>query len=335
LGHEHKEDGERRDSGICRHIRSRINTTTEIKFSEEWGSGDEIGALNRLGPDKVRDALDTVKHLKTYQLGYVVSSATPAFGTRVFRHYVWDTALQGENMLTYYDDIAYPGYLGVGSQIDTLAHICTDQLCYNRIPKDKMFNPTDTAEDILGMTDGTRLSSNGVKHLGAENLPPIVTRGIVLDMPKVFDKDRLEPGDDITCEKLVAALKRQKTEIKPGDVVLLHTGYSQIMDDPQYPQTYPGLSLSGAQFLIEKEVIAVGADTVAVEAFPSEENEAIWPGSLFAVHTLLIPKNGITILEVMRTEELVNDGITEFMIVLGAVRVQGAAQSYVNPVAII
>jgi kynurenine formamidase len=330
-----KYDDKKNDYKECRNIRSRIDTSNNIEYSTEWGKDDVIGALNRLGPHKVADALDTLTHFNTYQLGYVLSPQTRAFGTRVFQSYVFDTTFpDSTNKLSYYDDVLSPAYLGVGSQIDTLAHICQDDRCYNRFRKDRIFEADTTADGITGLADGTPLDSSGLDELGAHNLKSIVTRGVVLDMTKVFDKERLEVGDEITCEKIVDALKLQKIKIKEGDVVLIHTGYSQLINDPVYPTTYPGLDLTGAQFLVDQKVVAIGADTVALEAIPSANNEEMWPGSLFPVHQLLITKNGIYILEVMNTEKLVRAGISDFMFVLGAPRVQGAAQAYINPVAI-
>jgi len=317
----------------CAGIRSRVDITTNVKYSE-WGRDDEHGALNRLGPHKVRQAIDTITNGKTYQLGYVEDSHTRAFGTRVFKNFVFSLSFGGSNELTGHDDYLFPSYVGVGSQIDTLSHICVNTTCYNRFDKSQMFHATGTAQNVEGTADGTPVALDGLKNLGADNLLPIVTRGIVLDMPAIFGKSRLEVGDEITCEKITAALKRQRTSIKAGDVVLLHTGYSKIRDQPEYVTSYPGLTLTGAQYLIEHKIVAVGADTIAVEAVPSAEDSDIWPGSIFPVHTNLITKNGIYILEVMNTEVLVEAGITEFMFVLGAPRFRGAAQAYVNPVAI-
>ncbi len=76
--------------------------------------------------------------------------------------------------------------------------------------------------------------------------------------------------------------------------------------------------------------MAVGADTWGVEVLPFEEGD----NGVFKVHQILIPQNGIYMLENMETRELVKDGVNEFMFVLGAARVRGAVQMIINPIAI-
>jgi len=208
------------------------------------------------------------------------------------------------------------------------------EVCYKQFTRDEIFVPNDVSS-VEGVPDGTPVALDGLQAgfgLHALN-KPFVTRGVVLDFPSVFGKTSLEVGDEITCEMIVEALDRQKTSIREGDIVLLHTGF-EIGSDPANSVFEPGLSLSGAQYLIEKKILGVGADTIGVESFPTAEGDSLWPGSVLPVHTNLIPKNGIYILEVLNTGVLVDEGITEFMFVMNPIRVKGSAQSYINPVAI-
>lgn len=101
------------------------------------------------------------------------------------------------------------------------------------------------------------------------------------------------------------------------------------MDDKRYISAEPGLGLDGARYLIEKNVIAVGADTWGLEVVPFEEGTGV-----FEVHQELIPKNGVYILENMNTAELVADGVSEFMFVLGQSKIKGGVQAIINPTAI-
>ena len=76
-------------------------------------------------------------------------------------------------------------------------------------------------------------------------------------------------------------------------------------------------------------MVAVGADTWALEAIPFETE-----GELFPVHPTLLADNGVYILENMVTEELAADGVTEFFFTLGVPRLEGTVQAIINPVAI-
>jgi kynurenine formamidase len=113
--------------------------------------------------------------------------------------------------------------------------------------------------------------------------------------------------------------------------VLFHTGWLATADaDPQgYIATQPGLGLEGARYLAGLGVVAIGADTAALEAIPHED-----PATGFPVHAELLAKNGVYILEVMDTRALAADGATEFLFVLGQPRFVGSVQAIINPIAI-
>src|ERR1043166_1765209 len=84
-----------------------------------------------------------------------------------------------------------------------------------------------------------------------------------------------------------------------------------------------------ARYLAEKDVAMIGTDTWAFEVVPFEKGSGI-----FEVHQILIPMNGIHILENINTEELVKDQAWEFLFTLGAARITGGVQAIINPIAI-
>jgi len=143
--------------------------------------------------------------------------------------------------------------------------------------------------------------------------------------------DVLAAGTAINRAEIDAASKRQGIELRKGDVVLLHTGWQALASTQ--PETFiasePGLGMEGAHYLAELGVVAVGADTWAVEVLPSEDPQAAFP-----VHQVLLAKQGVYILENVETAELAADGAHEFMFVVSAPRFEGAVQMVVNPVAI-
>lgn len=292
-------------------------------WNSPYGADDEIGAANLLTTQLVRNAVSLVKTGKTYHLGIVVDSNTPSFGTRSFHLTVLQasqfgkTASQGigSNRGTFIDDILY-GWLGTGSQLDGLGHAGIAGTFYNG------FNITD-----FGQNDG-------LTKLGIQLVPPLVTRGVLLNMASYFGTNIVDASVPFNKEEIIGAAKAQKVTIQKGDVVIFHTGWLKLAEGNaderiRYLTLNPGLGISGAWYLAKKGVVAIGADTGPLEVQPPEN-----PGQFAKVHTILIPRFGIYILEVMNTAQLAADGVSEFMFVLGVPRVRGASQMIVNPLAI-
>jgi kynurenine formamidase len=286
----------------------------------KWGPDDEIGAANLITEESVLEAAKLVTTGKTYHLGIIVDDQTPAFAPRTLSLSIVQpnqisTPGLGDNAMTYNDDI-FMGWLGIGPQLDGLGHIGVDHVYYNG-HKDSEFAKTD-----------------GLTKLGIEKVPPIVARGVVLDMAGYYGVEMVEEGTPYTREDIIGAAEKQGIEIRQGDVVLFHSGWLDLLDGDdaareRFGSSEPGLGKTGAEYLIEQEVIAVGGDTWGLEAIPFPEGTGV-----FEIHQMLIPRNGIYILENMETRELVADEAWEFMFVLGPARLKGAVQMLINPIAI-
>lgn len=284
-----------------------------------WGPDDEIGAANRVTPEVVAAAAKLVTEGKTYPLGIVLDPATPAYPPRFMSVTVLQPGQVGGVALgpthTNYNDDIFMGWIGIGSQIDGLGHIGEKNIYYNGL------NASEFAQ------------ANGLTKLGIEKVPPIVARGVMLDMAKFHGKDMLPEGTAYTREDILAAAEQQGVELRENDVVLFHSGWMNLLaeggDRARFGAAEPGLGKTGAEYLAELGVIAIGADTWGLEAVPFEEGVGV-----FEVHQILLAQHGIYILENMNTQLLVDDGVTEFMFVLGQARVRGAVQMMINPVAI-
>jgi kynurenine formamidase len=283
----------------------------------KYGPNDEIGAANLLSAAAVLDASKLIKTGKTYALGGETNSKSPAYPPRTFNVTIVQPGQQGGATLgptktTYNDDII-TGWVGVGSQLDGLGHIGIDNVYYNCVK----------AADFA--------AADGLKKFGIEKVPPLVARGVVLDMTAVFNQNPVAAGTPFNKKEIDDALKRQGIEIKKGDIVLFHTGYQAVAtkDPKAFLAGEPGLGKEGAEYLVSKEVIAVGADQWALEVIPFEKGVGV-----FEVHQILLPKNGIYILENMMTDQLVADKAWEFLFVLGQPRITGSVQAIINPVAI-
>lgn len=284
-----------------------------------WGAEDEIGAANRVTPEVVMEAAKLITTGKTYPLGIVIGSDTPAFPPRSMSVSILQPGQTsggslGPTQTTYNDDI-FMGWLGIGSQIDGLGHIGEGDIFYNG------FKASEFAQ------------TGGLTRLGVEKIPPIVARGVMLNMADFYGFDMLEEGTAYTREDIIAAAEQQEVELRENDVVLFHSGWMTLLEEGGDPVRFgsvePGLGKTGAEYLAELGVIAVGGDTWGLEAVPFEEGVGV-----FEVHQILLAQNGIYILENMNTSVLVEDDVNEFMFVLGAARIEGAVQMMVNPVAI-
>jgi kynurenine formamidase len=286
-------------------------------WPSKWGKDDTLGALNMMGPELTLKAARLIKSGKTYRLGIETNSKTPAYPPRTFQIHVvypnqYSGTSYGSNKFNFFDDII-SGWMGVGSQLDGLGHAATDGVFYNGF----------LAKDFAKV--------DGLLSMGMEDLPPIVTRGVLLDMAACQGKELLPEGHAYTREDIVACERKQGVSIEKGDVVLLHSGWMELLasDPARFGKGEPGLGISGAEYLVEKDVVAVGADTWGVEVIPFED-----PKVMFRVHQILINYAGIYILENMDTRELVADEAWEFMFVLGPARMTGAVQMIINPIAI-
>jgi kynurenine formamidase len=286
-------------------------------YPSRYGAGDTLGAINELSPSKVLEAVRLVKQGKTYALGVETGRDTPAFPPRSFDLNMvaagdGSGATVGSNRATWNDDWMLT-WLGIGTQIDGLAHFGIDHVYYNGHTLADIWDP------------------KGAKKLGTHELPPIVTRGVVLDMAGLKGVPYLKEGVAIHRADLEAAAKRQGVSLAAADVVLLHTGWQRMAEqDPErFLAGMPGLAADGAEWLASLRVVAVGADTWGLDVLPSDPPELVFPA-----HQILLAKNGIYILENIRTDELVADRAWEFLFVLGQPRFVGAVQMVINPVAI-
>ena len=299
------------------------NVSADGWTQSKWGPEDEICAMNLITPQSVLAASTLIKTGKTYNLGIIIDAKTPAYPPRTLSLTILQQGQTtshglGPTKTTYNDDILLT-WLGIGSQIDGLGHVGIDHVYYN------------------GNKVGDFAKTTGLTKLGVEKYPPIVARGVVLDMAGYFGQKIVKAGTPYTKADIIGAAEKQGVEIRKGDVVLFNAGWHNLLDgkdgtkpDPEaWGGNIPGLGKTGAEYLVSKEVVAVGADTYGLEVLPFEKGVGV-----FETHQILIPKAGIVILENLDTRELVKDKAWEFLFVLGPARIRGAVQMIINPIAI-
>lgn len=296
-----------------------------------WGADDQRGTLNYITPEIVRDAATLVRSGKTFSLQLPLDGNGPQTGAFGRVNPVHQMVATGSDHLagkqTYSDDKLGWGFaddslflfLQGGTQWDALGHIFRGG---------QMFNGFSAAE----------VTSHGAARGGVEHMPTVVSRGVLLDIPRSQGKDVLEPGERILPEHLDAACEAQGVTVGTGDVLLIRTGDMGNRRDRPGWDGYsagdaPGLSLLTAPWLHEKQVAAIAVDTWGAEVRPNE-----LPGTFQPLHLIMIVSMGLLVGEIWDLDGLAadcaEDGQYDFMFVGPPLVVPGAVGSPLNPQAI-
>ncbi len=283
-------------------------------YPSRWGAADQRGAANRITPAKVLEAKALIKTGTLYQLGHVYESGMPMYGTRHYSLRIpYAFPMPGKNQAVYHDEVI-SGELGqIGTQFDGLGHLGIGDLFYN------------------GNKRSEFAQAEGLMKLGIENVGAIVTRGVLIDVAAFKGVAQLPDKYEITVDDLKGALQKEGVQIRSGDMVLIHTGWGSLWmkDNAKFGATEPGIGLAAGQFLVDAEVVVVGADTWGVEVMPNPDSTLSAP-----VHQLLLAKNGIYLHENLITADLARDNGYEFMYTYAPLRLKGATGSPGNPIAI-
>jgi kynurenine formamidase len=201
---------------------------------------------------------------------------------------------------------------------------------------DALGHISDNMKLFGGIDAATSEDAAGLLKLGIEAYPKerFVNRGVLLDVARFKNMDALAPGYEITADDLEAAAKAEGVEIRPGDSVLIRTGYGKFFeaDKAKYMGLRPGPGESAARWLASKKIFLTGDDQMTYEVFPQQ-------GSVFPCHRILIADNGIYLVENMNLEELskalADMKVYEFVLVLNPPRIRGATGAAANAFAII
>lgn len=206
-----------------------------------------------------------------------------------------------------------------GAHIDALGHMTIGD-------DNHWFGGGNTAE---------HLTDRGPTFGDASKLPPLFTRGVMLDPPAHRGVDALEAGEPIGAEELQAVAAAQDVEVRPWDVVLIRTGYLKYWPDADAMAEHrtAGPDISAAEWLLDRGVIATGTDTETYEVQPAPDRGS--PANPQPVHNRLLIENGIYLMESIYLEELSRDRVYEFLFVALPVKIEGATGSMIDPLALV
>lgn len=295
-----------------------IHDQDGLKVSKSpWGPDDEIGRLNWITPETNAAILDHLdgRHVFDLNVEYFigmpswVAAGDPGYGiwmTHTPQGSVNDN-LSGVGSHVH-ERYSYCGdsihmYTHCGTHIDTLNHLGF----YG-----KFWNGWEADKDL-----GSRIWNKG----GLEKYPPVIARGVLIDVAGAHGVDCLPDSYAITPQDLQDALKKQGSELRKGDVVLVRTGRMSVWPDfDGYLVNTPGIGLPAAKWLCEETgAMCIAGDTIGLEVLPSEEAEVFLP-----VHSYMFATAGAQIIEVVDMQEIAAEKQYEFAFLGMPLKLRGA-----------
>ncbi|MHB8619086.1 MAG: cyclase family protein [Chloroflexota bacterium] len=254
--------------------------------------------------------------------GMPVAAAHPPFQVVTYRT---PRGMRSERLFPYAAGGNAVNYAFVTEIVSSTMHAGThvDALCHVTCGDDNAWFGGHSADEFLG--------DHGALCDDASEMPPLVARGLLLDVPAAVRMERLPDGYRVGPDELRTACERQAVEPRAGDAVLVRTGLMRDWPDPLkvVSEQQAGLSIEGARWLQPFRPLLVGSDNTSVECAPSGVDEPQ------PVHRFLLREHGIYMLEWSYLEDLAQAGISEFLFVCAPLTIKGATGSLVRPLAIV
>ena len=287
-----------------------------------WGDRDERGTGNLIDEAALRRGMGAVREHRHVSLAIPLDQKSPQQGgapgriaplrTMIAINQSY-TGLEGD--AAFNDDTVVMA-MAAGTHIDALGHVTYGGFMYNGFPD-------------------TKANVDGLHRCGADKIEPIMSRGVLLDLPAALGIERLQPGYSVTAEDLDAAVELAKVTIEPGDVLCVRTGQMQLFhagDTQAYNHDTPGLSTHTIQWVRDHDLGAVFTDTYVYEVWPPQD----W-AAMMVVHMIHLRDMGQVQGQNFDFEGLAaacaDDGVYEFLFTAHPEPFTGAASAPVHPVA--
>ena len=287
----------------------------EISNWGRWGPEDELGTLNLITDDTRRAATRLVEDGVSVSMALDLNTQRDALNTNPFEQTLTTSRFTEHEVAGDVYRVQYHGF--AHSHVDGLPHFAHDGRMYNGFP-------------VSGLTE------SGAEKLGIQNLRNgIVTRGVLVDMPRHRGVDYLEPGTALTVQDLEAWEQATGIRIGSGDVLLIRTGRWEAvrqLGQWNFVARAAGAHASIAQWLKARDVAVIGSDGVS-DAMPSGVDGLANP-----LHELVIVGLGMPILDNLDLDAAASEAARrerwEFLFVGAPLRVRGGTGSPLNPLAI-
>lgn len=287
-----------------------------------WGEKDERGTANLIDADAVRRGIDTVRDGRNLSVSIPLDQTSPQQGGAPGRLAPLRTMIAlnqtytGQDGDAAFNDDMVVMAMAAATHVDALAHVTYGGFMYNGFP--------DTKVDAVA----------GARKCGADKIGPIVSRGVLLDLPRTKGVERLEPGYAVTADDLDAAVDQAGVTILPGDVLLVRTGQMQLLHNGKtwdYNHDSPGLSTHTVEWVRDRDLGAVFTDTYIFEVWPPQD----W-AAMMVVHMIHLRDMGQIQGQNFDFEALAadcaDDGRYEFLFSASPEPFTGALSAPVNPV---
>jgi kynurenine formamidase len=288
----------------------------------------QVGLVGQLGPASTLAALAGVKEGRVYDLDstrwhqmpvapvhppFQVLSYRTATGLRNQGDREWPARNTAE--VAVISELVM-GTIHTGAHIDGLSHVCCG-------PEARWYGG-DSAYDSLG--------DFGALRCDATTIPPIITRGVLVDIAGHLGEQALGESHVVTRADVQAALDSQGVAIRPNDAVLIRTGYMSLWPDMDKAARHAGAGIDheAAVHIAEAGAVLVAGDTENLEVYPSVD-----PDNPLPVHVEFLIERGIHIMELVDMEELAADRVYQFCFVCLPLPIRGATGSMVRPIAIV
>jgi kynurenine formamidase len=276
----------------------------------------DIGALTRITSEELRAAVQLVRAGRLYDLGLEINEQMPQGlrGAFVPFSLAFSTTPEGSHPGEPFQFAAEViiGAVHTSTHLDALVHVQSYGATYGGKQTTDIF------------------SDRGFAEHGVETVPPIVGRGLVLDITSAKGVDALEDGYEIGIDDLRICLNRTQESIQVGDIVLIRTGkLRQFWTDAEAFQTAaPGVGVEAAEWLFNQGMAVLGTDTTGTEPMPLGNPEK-------TTHRAMLIERGVHLIENVYLDEVARDGVARGMFVCLPLRITGGTGSWVRPILIV
>ncbi|MGE5269227.1 MAG: cyclase family protein [Thiohalocapsa sp.] len=298
--------------------------TNAVHDHSRWGAADQVGAGNLLTVERRLAALHSVKDGRVYDLSHEIGANAPFMlpNQTPFLLSIWASwrhSIKRRRAVGMTNDAdsnveRAEMTMHVGTHIDALGHFSIGDRLYNGLSADEV------------VTDW------GLDKLGIEHTPPMITRGVLLDVAALDGGAYLEAGRPLSPDDLKRAADAAGLAITAGDIVLIRTGWGRFfgVDNSRYVAGEPGIDVPAARWLTRQDVVAIGSDNMAVEVMPNPDR-----GQMLPVHQHVLAEAGVYLIENLALDELARDRLGSFCFILLATKFKGATGCPVRPVALV
>ena len=293
----------------------------KVSNEGKWGDKDKRGTVNYIDNNKILNALKLPKKGISVSLSFDITQDSSQINHSDFDevtkydHQASSLEFRGYDWALDNYSISYHGF--TVSHMDGLAHLGQGGKLYNGY-------------------DASNITPQGFEELGIEAFNGgIISKGVLIDIPLLYDKEYLDAGTKITTEDILKFEEKYNVKIEKGDVVIVRTGRwfeKTVKGDSDYSKLSAGVDYKIALLLDERQVSVLGSDGTN-DAQPSGIPEEGSP-----VHKLTLVSMGMPLLDNLNLEPISKEAIKqnkwEFFISIQPLRFKGGTGSPVNAIAI-